>query len=182
MISGPSGVGKGTVVRALLARRPDLFFSVSLTTRRPRPGEVDGVHYRYVSDQEFDAAVSAGELMEWARLYGGHRSGTPTSSVLEALAEGRDVLLEVDVQGAASVRERVPNAVLVFLQPPSEAELARRLRARGTESDSQLERRLQEARREMEEVGRFDHVVVNDEVERAAEEVLAIIDAKGANA
>jgi guanylate kinase len=182
VISGPSGVGKGTVVRALLARRPDLFFSVSLTTRRPRPGEVDGVHYRFVSDEEFDAAIAARELLEWARLYGGHRSGTPASAVTEALARGRDVLLEVDVQGAAAVRERVPDAVLVFLQPPSEQELARRLRARGTESGPQLERRLQEARREMLDAGRFDHVVVNDEVERAAEEVLAIIDAKGANA
>jgi guanylate kinase len=172
-------VGKGTVVHALLARRPDLFFSVSVTTRAPRPGEVDGVHYRFVSDDRFDAMVAAGGLLEWAQLYGGHRSGTPAAAVEAALASGRDVLLEVDVQGAASVRERVPEAILIFLQPPSEAELARRLRSRGTESEADLERRLAEARREMGEAGRFDHIVVNDQVERAVDEVLAIIEPKG---
>jgi guanylate kinase len=180
VISGPSGVGKGTVVRALLARRPDLEFSISVTTREPRPGEVDGVHYRFVTDAEFDHLIDRGALLEWARLYGGHRSGTPAPAVEEALAAGRDVLLEVDVQGAASVRDVVPDAVLVFLRPPSEEELARRLRARGTESEPELERRLAEARREMAQAGRFDHVVVNDQVERAVDEVLAIIDAKGA--
>jgi guanylate kinase len=180
VISGPSGVGKGTVVRALLARRPDLTFSVSVTTREARPGEVDGLHYRFVTDAQFDRLIDEGRLLEWARLYGGHRSGTPASVVDEALTDGRDVLMEVDVQGAASVREKLPDAILVFLQPPSEEELARRLRARGTESQPELERRLAEARREMAQAGRFDHVVVNDQVERAVDEVLAIIDAKGA--
>jgi guanylate kinase len=179
VISGPSGVGKGTVVRALLARRPDLFFSVSVTTRDPRPGEIDGVHYRFVSNDRFDALVVAGGLLEWAQLYGGHRSGTPAAPVEEARAVARDVLLEVDSQGAASIRSRIPDAVLIFLQPPSEAELARRLRARGTESGPDLDRRLGEARREMAEAGRFDHVVVNDRVERAVDEVLAIIERKG---
>jgi guanylate kinase len=174
-------VGKGTVVRQLLARRPDLHFSVSATTRAPRPAEEDGVHYRFLSDAEFDAMVREGAFLEWASMFG-HRSGTPAAPVEAARREGRDVLLEVDVQGAAAVRERVPDAVLVFLRPPSEEELARRLRARGTESGEELERRLAEARREMAEAESFDHVVVNDKVERAAEEVLAIIDPKGANA
>jgi guanylate kinase len=175
VISGPSGVGKGTVVRQLLRSRPDLMFSVSVTTRAPRPGEVDGVHYRFVSEREFDDMVDSGALLEWAEIFG-HRSGTPAAAVEMARAAGRDVLLEVDVQGARSVRESVPDAVLVFLRPPSEEELARRLRARGTESGPALERRLAEARREMAEAPRFDHVVVNDRVEDAVAEVLAIID------
>ena len=169
------------MVRQLLARRPDLHFSVSATTRAPRPAEEDGVHYRFLSDAEFDAMVREGAFLEWASMFG-HRSGTPAAPVEAARREGRDVLLEVDVQGAAAVRERVPDAVLVFLRPPSEEELARRLRARGTESGEDLDRRLAEARREMAEAESFDHVVVNDKVERAAEEVLAIIDPKGANA
>jgi guanylate kinase len=169
-------VGKGTVVQALLARRPDLFFSVSVTTREPRPGEVDGVHYRFVAPADFDEMIRTGQLLEWAEVFG-ERYGTPADTVEGALREGRDVLLEVDVQGAAAVRARVPEAVLVFLQPPSEEELARRLRARGTEQGEELDRRLQEARREMAEAERFDHVVVNDRVEGAVEEVLAIIEA-----
>jgi guanylate kinase len=177
VISGPSGVGKGTVVRRLLDSRPDLVFSVSATTRRPRPGEVDGVHYRFVTDREFDDMIEAEAFLEWARIFD-HRSGTPMAAVGGALAEGKDVLLEVDVQGARSVRERVPDAVLVFLQPPSEEELARRLRARGTEAGPALERRLSEARREMAEAPHFDHIVMNDRVEDAVAEVLAIIDAQ----
>jgi guanylate kinase len=174
-------VGKGTVVRSLLARRPELRFSVSVTTRDPRPGEVDGVHYLFVSDERFDAMIEDGELLEWALIFG-HRSGTPAAAVEEARREGRDVLLEVDVQGAAAVRERVPEAILVFLHPPSEEELARRLRARGTETGPDLDRRLAEARQEMAQAHLFDHVVVNDEIDRAVDELLAIIGAKGANA
>jgi len=166
------------VVRALLGRRPDLFFSVSVTTRDPRPGEVEGVHYRFVSRDGFQALIERGDLLEWAEVFG-ERYGTPAETIEEALRLGRDVLLEVDVQGAASVRARVPEAVLIFLQPPSEEELARRLRTRGTESEADLDRRLAEARREMAEAGRFDHVVVNDQVERAVDEVLAIIEPKG---
>jgi guanylate kinase len=175
VISGPSGVGKGTVVRLLLRSRPDLMFSVSATTRPPRPEELDGVHYRFVTDAEFDAMIQAGAFLEWAEIFG-HRSGTPGEPVEAARAAGKDVLLEVDVQGARSVRDRVPDAVLLFLQPPSEEELARRLRARGTEAGPALDRRLAEARREMGEAARFHHVVVNDRVEDAVAEVLAIID------
>ena len=164
------------MVERLLEARPDLVFSVSLTTRLPRPGEVHGVQYRFVSDADFDGMIAAGGFLEWAELYGGHRSGTPAALVEAALADGSDVLLELDVQGARSVRERVPDAVLVFLRPPSEEELARRLRARGTEEGAALERRLAEARREMAEAPGFDHVVVNDRVGEAVAEVLAIID------
>ena len=168
------------MVRALLTRRPDLYFSVSVTTRPPRPSEVDGVHYRFVSEEAFDRMVELGELLELARIFG-HRSGTPADVVEEIRREGRDVLLEVDVQGAAAVRERDPDAVLIFLQPPSEEELARRLRRRGTETGPELDRRLAAARREMVQADRFHHVVVNDRVDRAVEEVLAIIGAKGAS-
>jgi guanylate kinase len=150
-------------------------FSVSATTRSPRPGEVEGVHYRFVSVEDFDRMIEAGAFLEWAEMFG-HRSGTPAGPVEEARAAGRDVLLELDVQGARSVRERVPDAVMIYLQPPSEEELARRLRARGTEQGPTLDRRLAEARRELAEAPRFDHVVVNDRVEDAVGEVLAIID------
>jgi guanylate kinase len=163
------------VVRALLASRPNLAFSVSCTTRPPRPGEVDGVHYRFVSEEEFDRMIGDGEFLEWAEVFG-NRYGTPRAGVEEARDRGADVLVEVDVQGARAVREGVPDAVLVFLQPPSEEELARRLRARGTEEGPALDRRLAEARRELAEASRFDHVVVNDRVEDAVGEVLAIID------
>jgi guanylate kinase len=151
-------------------------FSVSATTRAPRPGEVDGVHYRFVTDEVFDRMISADGFLEWAEVFG-HRSGTPVAEVEASRDVGRDVLLEVDVQGARSIRQRVPEAVLIFLQPPSEAELARRLRARGTEAGEALERRLTAARAEMAEAAWFDHVVTNDRVEEAVEEVLAIIDA-----
>jgi guanylate kinase len=173
-------VGKGTVVRRLLEARPDLAFSVSLTTRSARPGEVDGRDYRFVPDAEFDRMIEADGFLEWAEVFG-ERYGTPAEPVEAARAAGRDVLLELDVQGARAVRDRVPDAVRVFLQPPSEEELARRLRARGTEEGPALERRLAEARREMAEASWFDQVVVNDRVEEAVAEVLAIIDrtAKG---
>ena len=164
------------MVRRIRELRPDLVFSVSFTTRRPRPGEVDGVHYRFVSDEEFDRMIEADELLEWASIFG-HRSGTSRREVEAALADGRDVLKEMDVQGAAQIRERMPGAVLIFLAPPSEEELARRLRERGTEAGPALERRLAEARREMAQATWFDHIVMNDELEAAVSRVLAIIDA-----
>ncbi len=175
MISGPSGVGKGTVVQQLLEARPELAFSVSFTTRAPRADERDGVHYRFVSRERFDSMIGEGGFLEWAEVFG-ELYGTPVLDVESARAAGRDVLLEVDVQGARAVKERIPQAILVFLRPPSEEELARRLRARGTEVGPDLDRRLAETRRELDEAPNFDHEVVNDRVEDAVAEVLAIID------
>jgi guanylate kinase len=168
-------VGKGTVVQRVLQTRPDLMFSVSYTTRRPRAGELEGRHYRFVSDQEFSRMDADGAFLEWAEVFG-ERYGTPAAEVERALDEGGDVLLELDIQGARSVRAKAPDAILVFLRPPSEQELARRLTARGTESGRALEDRLAEARREMAESSWFDHVVVNDLVDEAVGEVLAIIE------
>jgi guanylate kinase len=168
-------VGKGTVVNRVLQARPDLLFSVSYTTRDSRSWEVDGQHYWFVSDEEFARMIEEGEFLEWAEVFG-ERYGTPAAEVHRALEMGRGVLLELDVQGAHSVREKVPHATLVFLRPPSEAELARRLAARGTESGEALEARLEEARQEMAESSWFDHVVVNDQVDEAVDEVLAIIE------
>lgn len=174
MISGPSGVGKGTVVHRLLEADPSLYYSVSAKTRAPRPGEVDGRDYWFVSERRFDELIDRGELLEFAAMFG-HRSGTPAGPVEGMRAAGRDVLLEIDVQGAAQVRARVPDAVLIFLRPPSRAELIRRLEARGTERGADLERRLARVDEEMAQADWFDEVVVNDDVDRAVGEVAAIL-------
>jgi guanylate kinase len=176
VIAGPSGVGKGTVVQGLLARDADgLALSVSATTRAPRAGEVDGVDYSFVSDERFDAMIEAGELLEWAEIVG-HRSGTPRHFVDEQRRAGRDVVLEIDVKGAEQVRDQVPDALLIFLLPPSFDELERRLRGRGTEDEQRIEERLRTARWELQQESWFDHRVVNDDLDRATEEVAAIID------
>jgi guanylate kinase len=174
VIAGPSGVGKGTIVRRLVQRLPRLRVSVSATTRPPRPAERDGVDYRFVSDEEFSRLIADGELLEWAEVFG-HRYGTPAGPVREALARGEDVVLEIDVQGAFQVRERDPSAVLVLIEPPSMAELERRLRERGTEDEARLAERLATAERELAERAAFDHVIVNDELERAVDRLVAII-------
>jgi guanylate kinase len=173
-------VGKGTVVRRLLTNHPEVRLSVSVTTRRPRSSERDAIDYRFVTDDEFDRLIEGGELLEWAEIVG-HRSGTPAGPVEEALAAGTDVLLEIDVQGAFQVRERVPGAVLIFLDPPSLEELERRLRARGTEDEARLARRLETAGGELEQRPFFDHVVVNDDVDRATSELEAILEASRAS-
>jgi guanylate kinase len=176
VVAGPSGVGKGTVVRGLLERDPhQLVYSVSATTRSPREGEIEGVHYRFVGDEEFDRMIRGGELLEWAEIVG-HRSGTPRRFVEDRLAEGPDVLLEVDVKGAKQVRELMPDALLVFLLPPSFEELERRLRGRGSESEERLRERLDTARWELQQEQWFDERVVNDDLDRAVNEVAAIIE------
>lgn len=175
VISGPSGVGKTSVTRRLLRLRPELSFSVSCTTREPRSGEVDGRDYRFVSAGDFDRLVEEGAFLEWVEVFA-ERYGTLATPLLGDLEEGRDVILDIDVQGAATVRKRAPAAVLVFLVPPSRAELERRLRSRSTERDLGLRRRLERAGCEMSQAGWFDRVVVNDDLERAAAELAAIID------
>jgi guanylate kinase len=160
----------------LLERDPTLAYSVSAKTRAPRPEEVDGRDYRFMSEAEFDRLLAEDALLEWAEMFG-HRSGTLREPVERALAEGRDVLLEIDVQGAKQIRDRVPRAVLVFIEPPSREELERRLAERGTENAQELRDRLDAAfERELPARAWFDHVVVNDDLSRAADEVLAIIE------
>jgi guanylate kinase len=177
VLAGPSGVGKGSIVRELVARDPEgLSLSVSVTTRAPRPGEVDGVDYFFLDDDAFDRMIRAGELLESAEIVG-HRSGTPRGFVEDRLAAGRDVILEIDVVGASQIRERVQGSVLIFIEPPSMEELERRLRGRGTETEERIRLRLETAAWEMEQRGWFDHVVVNDELERAWTQVAAIIEA-----
>jgi guanylate kinase len=170
-------VGKGSIVRELVTRDPEgLSLSVSVTTRAPRPGEVDGVDYFFVDDDAFDRMIRAGELLEWAEIVG-HRSGTPKGFVDDRLTAGRDVILEIDVVGASQIRDRVPGSVLIFVEPPSMEELERRLRGRGTETEDRIRLRLETAEWEREQKDWFEHTVVNDELQRASSQVAAIIDA-----
>lgn len=175
VLAGPTAVGKGTVSADVRARYPQVWLSVSATTRSPRPGEVDGVHYRFVSEAEFDRMVAAGELLEWAVVHGRHRYGTPRGPVEQRLAAGEPVLLEIDLQGARQVRQSMPGARFVFLAPPSWDELVRRLVGRGTEDEAERERRLATARVELAAEPEFDHVIVNDDVHRATDELLAVM-------
>jgi guanylate kinase len=167
-------VGKGSVVKLLLERDPSLYFSVSAKTRPRRPEEVNGHDYHFMSEAEFDELLRQDAFLEWASMFG-HRSGTMRKPVDEAREQGRDVILELDVQGARSIRDRVPDAVLVFITPPSREELTRRLRERGTEKEEDLAARLEAVDSEMAQREWFDHVVVNDDLSRAADEVAAII-------
>ncbi|MBN9327852.1 MAG: guanylate kinase [Cellulomonas sp. 73-145] len=175
VLAGPTAVGKGTVSADVRARYPQVWLSVSATTRSPRPGEVDGVHYRFVSEAEFDRMVAAGELLEWAVVHGRHRYGTPRGPVEQRLAAGEPVLLEIDLQGARQVRDSMPGARFVFLAPPSWDELVRRLVGRGTEDEAERERRLATARVELAAEPEFDHVIVNDDVHRATDELLTVM-------
>ena len=176
MLSGPSAVGKSTVVRCLRDRVPDLYFSVSATTRAPRPGEVDGVDYHFVLPQAFQRLIDEGALLEWADIHGGlHRSGTPAQPVRDAARSGRPVLIEVDLAGARAIKRVMPEAFTVFLAPPSWAVLEARLTRRGTESADVMQRRLATAREELAAQADFDAVVVNSELESACAELIALL-------
>ncbi|EDY43721.1 guanylate kinase [Streptomyces sp. SPB074] len=173
VLSGPSGVGKSTVVAHLRKEHPEIWLSVSATTRKPRPGERHGVQYFFVSDEEFDKLVANGELLEWAE-FAGNRYGTPRAAVTERLERGEPVLLEIDLQGARLVRASMPEARLVFLAPPSWEELVRRLTGRGTEEPEVIERRLAAARVELAAESEFDVTLVNTAVEDVSRELLAL--------
>jgi guanylate kinase len=181
VLAGPSGVGKSSVVAGLRAAAPELYFSVSATTRAPRTGEVDGRDYRFVGPAGFDELIARGELLEWAEIHGGlQRSGTPRMPVEQALAAGRPVLVEVDLQGARAVKAAMPESVTVFLAPPSLDELVRRLRSRGTETDAQFARRLETAQEEIAARDEFDVVVVNDDVQAVVARLVQLLAGPGA--
>jgi len=162
VVSGPAGVGKGTINLSLISRNSDIRMSVSATTRSPRPGEIDGVHYFFKTEEEFQKMIESGAFLEYMRVFNTHYYGTPKSFVEQELAEGRSVILEIDVQGAMRVKAAYPDAVLIFIAPPSMSELKSRLIHRGTESSEAIERRFETAFQEMELVDRYDYVVVND--------------------
>ena len=177
VVSGPSGAGKSTVIGLVMERRNDLCFSVSATTRKPREGEVDGVNYFFVSGSEFDRMIGDDELLEHAE-YNRDNYGTPRAYVEEKRRAGMHVLLDIEVQGARQVRERVPEAIKIFIIPPSLQVLEQRLRGRGTETEEQIQRRLARARGEYREADFYDYVVINDNLETAANELNAIITAE----
>ena len=175
VLAGPTAVGKGTVSAAIRARYPQIWLSVSATTRAPRPGEVDGVHYRFVSEEEFSSLIDSGQMLEWAVVHGRNKYGTPRGPVEEMVAEGRPVLLEIDLAGARQVRESMPDARFVFLAPPDWNTLVERLVGRGTESAEERERRLETARVELAAESEFDVTIVNDTVERASDELARLL-------
>ncbi len=173
VLSGPSGAGKGTVRRRLAEITP-VNYGVSATTRRPRPGEVDGKDYYFLSSEEFRNRIRRGEFLEWAEVYGS-LYGTPREPLLSCLTEGQDVLVEKDIQGARTIRQRYPEAVLVFIMPPSVVDLEERVRGRGTEDTIQLERRLGRAREEMAAMTDYDYVLVNDDLDTCAHALSCIM-------
>ncbi|MGG5171342.1 guanylate kinase [Pseudarthrobacter sp. J1738] len=175
VLAGPTAVGKGTVSTYIRDNYPQVWLSVSATTRAPRPGEIDGVHYFFKSAEEFDQLVADGQMLEWAVVHGQNRYGTLRSSVEDAVAAGKAVLLEIDLQGARQVKKAVPDARFVFLSPPSWDEMVRRLVGRGTETPEEQQRRLETAKLELAAEPEFDHTVVNDDVRRAADELVSLM-------
>lgn len=175
VVAGPTAVGKGTVVTRIRELHPEVRFSVSATTREPRPGEIDGVHYFFVSNEEFDDLVASGQMLEWAVVHGQNRYGTPRKPIVEALTAGESIILEIDIQGARQVKAAMPEAVLVFLLPPTWDELVRRLTTRGTETAEEQTRRLETAKVEFEAQHEFDVTIVNDDVDTAAEAVVSLM-------
>ena len=177
VLSAPSGAGKTTIAHRLRASRGDVVFSISATTRAPRDGERDGVDYHFVPEDEFRRMMEAGELMEWAQVHGSYY-GTPLRNVRDAQARGQFLLLDIDVQGARQIREKVPEAVHVFILPPSGQALVQRLVGRGSEDDARVQRRLRNALEELRTAAEFDHVVVNDDLDAAVAEVAAVLDGR----
>ncbi len=175
VLAGPTAVGKGTISTYIREHHPEVWFSVSATTRPRRPGEIDGVHYHFISDDEFDSLIAADELLEYAVVHGRHRYGTPAKPVREQLEKGCPSLLEIDLQGARQVKDKMPDALFVFLAPPSWEELVSRLTGRGTESPAEQERRLATAKQELAAESEFDVTVVNDSVRTAAEELIQLM-------
>ncbi|RYJ06513.1 guanylate kinase [Aeromicrobium sp. Root495] len=178
VLAGPTAVGKGTVAACIREQHPDIWISVSATTRAPRPGEIDGVHYHFVSHEEFDHLVATDGLLEWAVVHGRNRYGTPRAAVEEQLEAGRPALLEIDLQGARQVRERMPDALMCFLAPPSFEELERRLVGRGTEDAEERERRLRTAREELAAESEFDVTIVNTDVPTACRELVDLFSSR----
>lgn len=177
VVSGPSGVGKNTVLNSLLAQCPNLHYSISATTRQPRPGELDGINYYFHTIESFKAGIEAGSFLEWAEIYGQYY-GTPRNSVERWLTQGDHVILDIDIQGAAQIRRNCPEAVLIFLYPPSLEELKRRLIERKTETEEAIKKRLAYVQAELASVEKYDYVVVNDQVSQACQRVSAIISAE----
>lgn len=175
VLAGPTAVGKGTVSAYIRENYPQVWLSVSATTRDPRPGEQDGVHYQFVGRERFAQMAEQGELLEWAVVHGRNSYGTPRQTVVDAAAQGKFVLLEIDLQGARQIKETMPDARFVFLAPPSWEELVHRLVGRGTESAEEQQRRLETAKLELAAESEFDVVIVNDDVQRAAEELVRVM-------
>jgi guanylate kinase len=175
VFSGPSGAGKGSVLTKVLASIGNLEYSVSCTTRKPRPGDINGREYWFMDEKKFRSLVAEGRFLEWAEVHGG-LYGTRRDIVEDALAGGKDIILEIDVQGALQVKKKMPEAITVFLEPPSMAELEKRLRNRSTENEKQIQLRLANAEKEMSCAHEYDHRIINDEVDRAAEDFIKIIE------
>ena len=176
VLAGPAGVGKGSIVKWILENTDDFMLSVSATTREPRAGEIDGVHYHFVSREAFEELIADSQMLEWAQVHGKHLYGTPLNELTRAEAEDKHLLLEIDLQGARQVREKIPQAQMIFINPPSFEELERRLRSRGTETEEQIQTRLTTARTELAAAGEFDYQLTNLDLEACARQVVDLVD------